>query len=174
MPSSKQIWIGLLAVAINLQVAVASDPVPVATLRGATVRVEAYVAGGHLRERYLALRDGAWVEVATSDPGGTVGPARVVAGDNRLLHGTVRGVSVKGGVLVEECVAGDQRLVRKLTLQGGGPWVRVVTRIEPSGPGSFHQFTDRLRFSGHPDWSFSPSVGGFDPDAQYKAPLILV
>ena len=35
-------------------------------------------------------------------------------------------------------------------------------------------FVDRLVFSQPSEWSYSPSVGGFNPDAQYKAPLILV
>jgi hypothetical protein len=30
------------------------------------------------------------------------------------------------------------------------------------------------RMAQEADWSFSPSVGGFNPDAQYKAPLLLV
>jgi hypothetical protein len=46
--------------------------------------------------------------------------------------------------------------------------------LEPAGQTSLHQFVDRFKFSGRADWSYSPSVGGFNPDGQYKAPLILV
>ncbi len=44
----------------------------------------------------------------------------------------------------------------------------------PSGAVVLKQAADHLKFSRHSAWSFSPSVGGFDPDAQYKAPVILV
>ncbi|MCY2995966.1 MAG: exo-alpha-sialidase, partial [Planctomycetota bacterium] len=76
--------------------------------------------------------------------------------------------------LVEEFAVGEHRILRKLSLVGEGPWIRVVTRLEPSRQMSLHQLSDQLRFSHRAAWSYSPSVGGFNPDAQYKAPLILV
>jgi hypothetical protein len=52
--------------------------------------------------------------------------------------------------------------------------VCIRTRLEPVGKVELRQFSEHFKFLRRPDWSFSPSVGGFNPDAQYKAPLILV
>ncbi len=151
--------------------AVAQPPV---VLRGEKVAVEAECREGHLRERYLAIRDGAWVEVAMGDQGRSIGPVSVVIAGGKSLPGTVRNISLAAGSLVEELTAGQHRIIRKLTISGDGSWLRVVTRFEPSSRVALHQLSDQFKFSHKPDWSFSPSVGGFNPDAQYKAPLILV
>jgi hypothetical protein len=151
-----------------------SEPPPPVVLRGERIRVEAAVKDSRLQERYLAFRDGAWVEVATTAPGQTLGPVSVVTAENTPLVDAVRKISLSGGALVEEFAAGEHRVIRKLTLVGHGPWIRVVTRFEPSSRVSIRQVADHFKFSQRPDWSFSPSVGGFNPDAQYKAPLILV
>lgn len=151
----------------------APDPQPV-TLRGGRVAVEARVQGGRLLERYLALRDGGWIEVASGDRGETLGPVSVVVSDGETLPGSLVRLRLQRGALVEEMAAGPHRVVRTLRVVGDGPWIHVVTRLEPSGRASLLELTDRLRFSRVPDWSYSPSVGGFNPDAQYKAPLILL
>ena len=142
-------------------------------LRGQRVAVEVVVRDGRLRERYLAIRNGAWVEVASSDPAQTLGPVSAISG-GKPLGGSVGALSLRDGTLTEELALGDHRVVRKLTIQGEGPWIRVDTRLQPSGRLSLHQLSDRLRFLQRADWSYSPSVGGFNPDAQYKAPLVLV
>jgi hypothetical protein len=147
---------------------------PPLVLRGRQVRVEVQQREGRLCERYLALRDGTWVEVASGDQGRTMGPVSVVAAGGKPLFGTLQNLALVGESLVEELTAGQHRVVRKLTLAGDGSWIRVVTRLEPSGRAALYQLADRFRFSARPDWSFSPSVGGFNPDAQYKAPLVLV
>ncbi len=64
--------------------------------------------------------------------------------------------------------------VTKAVLDGNGPWLRVTTRLESSQTGELQSLADRFAFSQRAEWSYSPSVGGFNPDAQYKAPLILV
>jgi hypothetical protein len=48
-------------------------------------------------------------------------------------------------------------------------WVKVTTRFQPADGGELHSFYDRFRFVSRPDWSYSFSVGGFNPDARYKA-----
>ncbi|MGA2621511.1 MAG: hypothetical protein ABSF26_28140 [Thermoguttaceae bacterium] len=145
---------------------------PPVVLRGDKVAVEAEYREGLLRERYLAIRDGTWVEVATSE-GRSIGSVSVVIDGGKSLPGTVRNISLADGSLVEELTAGQHRVIRKLTITGDGSWIHVVTRFEPSNRAALHQLFDQLKFSHRPDWSFSPSVGGFNPDAQYKAPLIL-
>ena len=147
---------------------------PPVVLSGSQVRVIAEVSEGRLRERYQAIRDGQWIEVAATDPRQALGPVHLVAEGNAPLPTLVRQVTLSDGALVEELSAGSHTLRRRLTLLGDGPWIRVATRLEPSGRISLHQMSDRLEFPQPADWSFSPSVGGFNPDAQYKAPLILV
>jgi len=142
-------------------------------LRSRTIAVEAEIKDGRLRERYLAMRDGTWVEVATADSAEGLGPVSVMGGSGAMA-GTVRAVTLSDGVLTEEFVLGEHRVIRKFSIEGDGPWLRVVTRLEPSGRLSLHRLCDRIKFSHGADWSYSPSVGGFNPDAQYKAPLILV
>jgi hypothetical protein len=135
------------------------------------VHVERNEEGGFC-ERFSALRDGKWIEVAVSD-GQSIGPLSVLPEDRKPLQGSVRNVSLVGEVLVEELDIGPHRATRKIMIDDDGPWIRVVTRIEPSGPLVLRQAFDRFKFLHKPTWSFSPSVGGFNPDAQYKAPLIL-
>ncbi len=144
------------------------------TLRGQRVAVDAAVEDGQLRERFLASRDGDWFEVATTGAEHSLGPVSIIDAPGMPLLGTVRDISLSGGSLVEEFAVGDHRVIRSLTLLGNGPWIRVRTRFEPAGPLSLRVLADHYKFSGQPDWSFSPSVGGFNPDAQYKAPVILV
>jgi hypothetical protein len=157
-------WIPLLLGTAWLAAAAGAEPPLV--LRGEKVCVEAQQQEGRLCERYLALRDGRWVEVARGDEGRTLGSVSVLAAGGRPLAGTLQKLTIAGGTLVEELAAGPHRIVRKLSILGGGPWLRVVTRLEPAAGAALHQLADRFRFTARPDWSFAPSVGGFNPDAQ--------
>lgn len=149
------------------------DSTPV-VLSGDKIRVEASTAGGKLSERYLARKGNQWVVVATSD-GQSVGPVGIRTSVENAVPGTVKGAAIAGDALTEEFEIGGSKVFRKVTLVKDAPFVQVTTRVEPyNGAQDFHAFMDRFRFPEHPDWTFSPSVGGFDPDAQYKAPLILV
>jgi hypothetical protein len=149
----------------------AASPV---VLRGERVAIEAEIKEGRLLEHYLAIRDGTWVEVATGGQGRSTGPVSLVMADGKPLPGTPQEISLVAGALVEKLTAGGHKITRTLTITGDGSWIHVATRLEPSGQANLHQFFDQLKFAHKPDWSFSPSVGGFNPDAQYKAPLILV
>jgi len=140
-------------------------------LNGARIRVEVSVTAGRLLERYLA-RDGAsWVEIAAS-AGRGAGPVTLQAPGGAVIPLSVTALSSGGNTLVEEFSAGPARIRRTLTLQDNGPWVHAVTRLEHSAP--LHAFADQFHTAIPPAWTFSPSVGGFNPDAFYKAPLILV
>jgi hypothetical protein len=75
---------------------------PPVVLQGNGVMVKAETKNGCLQERYLAFRDGAWIEVAATDPGRTLGPVSVVTAESTPLAGAVRSVSLSDGSLVEE------------------------------------------------------------------------
>jgi hypothetical protein len=145
-----------------------------AELRGPRIMVRAEAREGRLQEHYSALRDGAWIEVAATEQAGRTGPVSLVPARNQPFPGIVQNLSLSGDTLVEEFAVGPHRITRKLAVVGDGPWIRAATRLEPSSKLMLRQFSERFRFLHRPDWSYSPSVGGFNPDAQYKAPLILV
>jgi len=127
-----------------------------AVLEGPRVRVDALVTGGTLRERYFAKDGSAWVELATREAG-SAGP-----------------VAIDGGALVEELTLGSLGVRHTLRLTTHANWLKANTRLEGGLPVTLHAFSDALHAAFDPDWSYAPSVGGFVPDAQYKAPLIMV
>ena len=163
-----------------------------AVLNTNKVRVEADLADGRLRERYLAKTDDdAWVEVATSadvgdgpiclyGSGPPVGATHASGSQTRPfafgVPSPVRAmeVSASASEMTETFSAGLGRIVRKISCEGNGPWLRVTTRLEPAQTVELQSFADGFVFAQRAEWSYSPSVGGFNPDAQYKAPLILV
>jgi hypothetical protein len=165
--------VALLVSAGPCLAAAATDGRAPVVLRGQGVRVEVTRTEGRLRERFLARGEEGWVEVATAGDGGTSAVSIVGAG-GAAVPARVASVAVVNGSLVEELVTDAGRVARRLSIVGDGPWVRVVTRLAPRAPLELHAFADRFTFSHPPAWSFSPSVGGFNPDAQYKAPLVLV
>ena len=141
------------------------------TLSGDRVRVEVRSVNGRLEERYQARAGDRWMAVASS-AGETIGPVSVRGPGGELLAGMVRGVAIENGALVERLSVGPHEITRTIMLTDGGR-LHVETRLQPHGRAELHSATDEFRFEGRPDWSYSPSVGGFNPDAQYKAPLIL-
>jgi hypothetical protein len=141
-------------------------------LAGTQLRVQARSVNGRLQESYQAKAGSNWITVGVSD-GDTQGPVSVRGANGELLSGTLRGVSIEAGTLVERIALGPHQVRRTLALTGRAGWIRVETRLEPTGRLELHSMTDSFRFEGRPDWSYSPSIGGFNPDAQYKAPLIL-
>jgi hypothetical protein len=149
----------------------AYDALPV-TLSNAKLRVEARSVNGRLVERYEAREGGTWIRIASS-AGESEGPVTVRGANGEVLIGALRSISIERGALVERLTVGPHEITRTVELLDGG-WVHVATRLEPRGRVELHSVADSFRFEGRPDWSFSPSVGGFNPDAQYKAPLILV
>jgi hypothetical protein len=170
----------LLLMAAQTQNA-AGETATKAVLSGSKVRVEADLADGGLREHYLAKTDDdAWVEVATSEgvSGGPICLYRVQSSPQGNIPQPIQvmatGVSASADEMTEIFSSGPYRIVRRISLDKSGPWLRVTTRLEPSQAVELQSVADRFAFSQRAEWSFSPSVGGFNPDAQYKAPLILV
>ena len=150
-----------------------AEPGSPVVVSSAQVRVEAQVREGRLIERYMARRGGEWIQVAASEDGATGATALVPAGQC-VAAGKVERIGADGPGLAEEISVDGMRVRRRVSLDDNGPWIHVSTRLDPGRPAQLHSFVDRYRFPHVPDWSFAPSVGGFVPDAQYKAPLILV
>ena len=169
-------WIAplLCAATAVAQSGAGNDPGSPLVLTNGRVRIEAWIAQGRLHESYLARAGGQWVAVAAAADGGTAGPSAVVAADGKVAAGAEPRIAIEAGALVEKSAAAGLRVVRTVSLCADGPFVRVETRLGPAPGAMLHAFVDRFRFLREPDWSFAPSVGGFAPDAQYKAPLILV
>jgi hypothetical protein len=140
-----------------------------ARLTNDLVRVEAEIADGQLRERYLARRDREWVRVADA-----VSPVAIVDGEGKEIPVAVRSVAADATELTEEFRAGGIRIERTVRLTPGNGWIRVATSLTPSPAARLHRFVDRFVFALPADWSYAPSVGGFVPDAQYKAPVVMV
>lgn len=127
-----------------------------AVLTGPRIRVEAVAAAGKLRQRFSAKDGSTWVDLAFS--GGE----------------SVTALSADRQTLTEDLTIGKLRARRTLSLTAREHWLKVSTRLEGGFPATLHSFSDTLRSAIPADWSYAPSVGGFIPDAQYKAPLILV
>ena len=146
---------------------------PRASIEGPVVRVEAAVTAGKLHERYFAREGRAWVELAASE-GHTLGALSIEEPAGVQKSAAVTALSSDRNTLVEELAIGSLRVRRTLSLTAGEHWIKAATRLESGFPVALHSFSDRMRASIQPAWSYSPSVGGFNPDADYKAPLILV
>jgi hypothetical protein len=144
-----------------------------AVVTGSRVRAEATLDAGQLRERFLAHDGSAWVDLAFSS-GETVSALSIRNSSGTLRSGAVTGLSFDGNHLAEDLVIDNLRVRRTLSLTASEHWLKVTTRLTAGFPATLHSFSDRLRAAMQPDWSYAPSVGGFIPDAQYKAPLILV
>ncbi len=142
-------------------------------LTGKQARVEISMVGRQVSERYLARADGNWVEIATSH-GATLGAITLQGGGLAVRGGISPTLTQTVDALTEERRADDHVIRRIVSLYGDGPWLKVTDRITLLRPLLLHSFADNFRASMRPDWSYSPSVGGFNPDAKYKAPLILV
>lgn len=154
-------------------------------LQGDAVAVEAQVVDGALVERYLARSGAAWVEVARNAPGLSAGPVNLVISDQaggtgafapflasaHAAKASAHTLSLANGTLTATSDIEGGRLIRRIAVDGA--WLRVTTRLEPARPLQLRAFADQYRAAQAPDWSYAPSVGGFNPDAKYKSPLII-
>jgi hypothetical protein len=162
----------LLATAqFSLAQEVSKNPI---VLGNEQIRVSAWIEEGLLHEDYLAWDGREWIVMATAAEGGSVGPSTVYSAENAVEPGSVESVAIVGGELSERLVVRGCRVLRKIALCSRGPWLHVTTLLQPDPNARMHAFVDRFKFTRRPDSSFASSVGGFVPDAQYKAPLILV
>jgi hypothetical protein len=132
-----------------------------------TLRVEVESAGGRLRERYLTRISSGWDEIASGFVSVT-GPGGVA------LEVRVQQVHSFGDRLVVDLSGDGFTIERTLRKVDNGSWIRISNRLNAVKPISLHSFSDRLRVALHPDWSYSPSVGGFTPDGKYKSPVVIL
>ena len=145
---------------------------PISVVHG-NLRLEAKTTGGVLHESFSARSKSGWIPVATSN-GKTQGSLSIRAAGSVVLNGRVERISQQGGSVVEELAGDGWKAKRILEAFGDRNWIHVTTVLTPAGALTLHSYIDTFQAELRPDWSFSPSVGGFNPDGQYKSPLILV
>jgi hypothetical protein len=137
------------------------------------VRVEIIVRAGRVQEEFFAKGPKGWVKLAVSD-GDTLGALCLHDANGVVKTGTVLSVVRSRSQIAEDLEVAGLKIQRVISLTPDARWLRALTRVISEQPVRLHSFFDRFRTPIHPDWAFSPSVGGFNPDAMYKAPLILV
>ena len=142
-------------------------------LDGTQVRVEANLVDGQLNERFLAKGESGWTEIAVSH-GATRGATSLLGAGDAVQKASSSTLSKTSAGLLEEFQGDGYTLRRTVSPYGDGPWVKVTSQLVPSRPVQLHSFADSFKTSIRPDWTYSPSVGGFNPDAKYKSPVILV
>ncbi|MBV8829257.1 MAG: hypothetical protein JO108_08550 [Acidobacteriaceae bacterium] len=136
-------------------------------------RFEVAIDAGKVREFFWVHAKSGWMPAAVS-AGKTQGSLSIRAAGDAVLPGDGE-VTSHGDTGITETLHGEGwTATRTIQAFGERDWYRVVTVLSPSRPLTLHALVDRYEASWKPDWTFSPSVGGFNPDAKYKAPVILV
>ena len=142
-------------------------------MANAAVRVEAGLTAGKLVERLWAKRESGWTEIAVGE-GKTQGSLSITGLGGQPLTGQVQNLAADGGGINIEFSGDGWTVQRTLRFVDDGRWIRVTNTFNSSGAITLHSFKDVYRTTTTPTWAYSPSVGGFNPDGMYKAPLILV
>ncbi len=145
---------------------------PIAIVHGNT-RFEAGTGDGLLRERLSVRNKSAWILLATSH-GKTQGALSVRSAGSAILPGQLETLVREGDSVIEEIRGDGWRAKRTIEAFGDRDWIHISTVLTPDHPLTLHSLSDSFQAEVRPDWSFSPSVGGFNPDAQYKSPLVLL
>jgi hypothetical protein len=161
----------LLALALAPAALLAQSSTAVGLSSG-KVRVEVRIEQGRVEERYLARSGPVWVLIATA-AGDSAGAISIRGSGGEVVPATPAGIAIEQGHLVEHFAAGGQAVTRIIAVDPREAWLRVATQLDPLGAPKLHTFADEFRFAEKPDWSYSPSVGGFNPDAKYKSAVIL-
>ena len=165
----KKAAICLLLASLAVGILSAAPPV---SLTSAGIRVDVSIVQNEVIEQFWVKRNSAWVLIAKSE-GKTTGPLSVkeFSGIQKSQTQTV----VKEGDVIVETFRGDGWSVkRSIRPEGNRGWLKVTSVLNPERPLTMHSFADTFQTVFKPSWSYSPSIGGFNPDAKYKAPLILV
>ncbi len=142
------------------------------TLEKDNISIEIQVKNGSLTEKYFVQQGDKWIEVAASR-GESVGAVSMRDSSNQIIEGNfVKMWQDDESSITEELSIGGYRILRKLKVADDG-LLYVTTRLENENPKNLHSFFDRFSFSQNSDWSYAPSIGGFIPDAYYKAPVVM-
>lgn len=166
MKYSPPLVLGLL-VAANLFPAVE----PVIVNRG-NIRITASYRQ-KLREELWVRKNSGWVLIASGN-GRTQGAMSVTGATGSILTANVDRISQASTGIVEELHGENWTATRHIEFLEDGGWIHIATTFTPTQPLILHSMSDSFQSSLNPDWTFSPSVGGLNPDAKYKAPLILI
>ena len=141
-------------------------------LKKGNISIEIRANDGLLEEKYLVRRDNDWVEIAASR-GESIGAVSMKDSSNQIMKGNF--VSMRQddeSSITEELKIGKYHVTRRLAVTGDG-LLHVTTRLNGETPENIHSFVDQFCFTQEPDWSYAPSIGGFIPDAYYKAPVVM-
>jgi hypothetical protein len=142
------------------------------TLTGNGIRVDVSSLQSGIVEQFWVKGGSAWVMIAKSD-GKTAGPLSV--GEFTGIQKSETQTVEKADDAIVETFQGDGWSVKRtIRTEGGSGWLRVTSVLNPERPLTMHSFADTFQAVFKPAWSYSPSIGGYNPDAKYKAPLILV
>jgi hypothetical protein len=126
-----------------------------------------------LREELWARNKSGWILIATGS-GKTQGAISIQGGGDATVTGNVESISRDENDIVEQLRGDGWTATRKIEFFGDRGWIHIATTLTPDRPLTLHLFADGFQAHLKPDWSYSPSVGGMNPDAKYKAPLIMV
>jgi hypothetical protein len=136
------------------------------------ISIEIHMNKGILEERYLVRKDNGWIEI-TAGKGESIGSVSLRDSSDRVIRGKVIDIMQDETSVNQLLAIGKYIIKRELTVIDDGPWLRVTTQLIGGDSESIHAFFDQFSFTGVPDWSYAPSIGGFIPDAYYKAPVVM-
>jgi hypothetical protein len=142
------------------------------SLTSGGIRVDVNTAQNGITEQFWVKRGAAWVLVAKS-AGRTAGPSSV-AEFTGIQKNQEQTAGKEGDAIVETFKGDGWSVKRTIRADGNRGWLRVTSLLTPERPLTMHAFADTFQAVFTPSWSYSPSIGGYNPDAKYKAPLILV
>ncbi len=165
------IWF-FLAASFRSAAAPASRPAGPILLSNDIVRIEIAHQSNGITERFLVKHAGAWISVAKNF--GKTAASTTVEEFGGVQKATAQTVRKVEGSIVESIRGEGWSIERTIQLEGKLGWVHITNTFRPERPLRMHSYTDCFQTEFKPSWSYSPSVGGFNPDAKYKAPVILV
>jgi hypothetical protein len=145
-------------------------------LEKGNIRIEVYEEKERLSEKYWAKKvDGTWEIVASDFEGSSIGSLYMEGADGKPLQGSLDNIYVKDDVIIIELIVAGQKVTRNIIIEDGEEGrIKVSSKFEPSDCPELHGFYDKYNFKQEQFWSYAPSVKGFIPDAQYKAPLVML
>lgn len=148
------------------------SPTDFIRLEKGNVSIEIRANKEYLEEKYLVKKDNDWIEIAVAK-GESIGAVCVQDSSNMVLKGKfLKMLQNDEFSITEEFSFGNFMVIRKIKVADEG-LIHVTTRLDGEVPNNLHTFFDQFSYTQDPDWSYAPCIGGFIPDALYKAPVIM-